>query len=391
MKYYFKIVVIFLLRILLQAFFVFPIRKNQILFVVHEGARYDCNPKYIFEHMHARFGNSYHYVWCLNDANKLPADFCATCVKFLSPRYLYYLFTSGTVVTNLYIEPFFTKRKGQLVINTWHGGGAYKNNTHISFLPKSRLAYMAYIRRLRHGQTDHMLSSCRAFIDTHHSFANIESERFLPVGTPRNDLFFRPDYGEFRLKLCESLGIETEKLIVLYAPTYRGLWRGAASPQVPLDADTVGKAVSMKFGGEVAVLVREHPLLANSGRSSATGKTLDVSRYPFMQELLSAVDVFITEYSSSMWDYSFTFKPGFLFTPDLEEYKATTDLFTPIEQWPFPYAKTVDELCAAIAAYDAERAAERIRTHHALLGSYEKGTATETVCRLIQEHQKQHS
>ena len=39
--------------------------------------------------------------------------------------------------------------------------------------------------------------------------------------------------------------------------------------------------------------------------------------YPDMQELLAAADMLITDYSSCIWDYSFLYRPCFLYTPDL--------------------------------------------------------------------------
>lgn len=123
MKHYLKIVTIFFLRILLRAFYVFPVKKNRILFSSFEGKNYGCNPKYIYEYMYKHWGDSYEYVWCLNDSSSLPLEYKATCVRFLSMSHLYYLLTSKAIISNMGIEPMFPKRKKQLFINTWHGGG----------------------------------------------------------------------------------------------------------------------------------------------------------------------------------------------------------------------------------------------------------------------------
>ena len=48
------------------------------------------------------------------------------CVKFKSIKYLYYLLTSKIVIDNVESWSILPKRTGQYVINTWHGGGAYK-------------------------------------------------------------------------------------------------------------------------------------------------------------------------------------------------------------------------------------------------------------------------
>lgn len=66
----------------------------------------------------------------------------------------------------------------------------------------------------------------------------------------------------------------------------------------------------------------------NSKMHEYTSTVRDVSDYPEMQDLLCTADMLITDYSSSVWDYSFTYRPCFLFTPDLEEYKKNRLLYT---------------------------------------------------------------
>lgn len=113
-----------------------------------------------------------------------------------------------------------------------------------------------------------------------------------------------------------------------------------------------------------------------------TSTVRDVSDYPEMQDLLCTADMLITDYSSSVWDYSFTYRPCFLFTPDLEEYKKKTDFYTPIEEWGFPICKTNEELRKQIEAFDENKFKQAMIRHHENLGSYEKGTATEEVAKL---------
>ena len=48
--------------------------------------------------------------------------------------------------------------------------------------------------------------------------------------------------------------------------------------------------------------------------------SFDGSLYPEVTHLYLISDVLITDYSSSMWDFSLMYKPCFLYTPDLDEY-----------------------------------------------------------------------
>ena len=101
MKNYIKIVIVFIARYVLRIFYVFPIKKNKILFSVHEGNSYNCNPKYIFEYMYEHWGPSYDYVWCLNNKKLLPSKFHVKCVKYLSFFHLYHLLTAKIIINNI--------------------------------------------------------------------------------------------------------------------------------------------------------------------------------------------------------------------------------------------------------------------------------------------------
>jgi CDP-glycerol glycerophosphotransferase len=95
-------------------------------------------------------------------------------------------------------------------------------------------------------------------------------------------------------------------------------------------------------------------------------------------------DVLITDYSSSQWDFALTGKPGFLFTPDLDYYQhEDRGFYTPIDDWPFPYAKTNEELSNLIICFDEDKHRAKVQRHLDLLESCEDGHATEKICDII--------
>ena len=102
-----------------------------------------------------------------------------------------------------------------------------------------------------------------------------------------------------------------------------------------------------------------------------------------MQELLAVSDALITDYSSSIWDYSFTYKPCFLYCYDLASYKSERDFYIPIENWGFPIAENNSQLMNGILKFSYDLYLEKMKNHHKELGSYENGTATSTICDLI--------
>ena len=384
MDNYIKLAVIYLSQIFLRIFFIFSIRKNRIFFSSFDGRNYDCNPKYIYEYMYNSFGTNYEYVWCLNDKNKLPIKYESVCVKFFSLLYFYYLFTSKIIISNLGREASFPKRNQQVLINTWHGGGAYKMCANeLVKSSKSRCQFMRYNLNIKTHNTDYMISSCEMQNKAFKIDFSISIDRLLKMGMPRNDILFthnRDFIENIRRKVCDKYIIDTNKILILYAPTQRRNKEGLLiDNELDIDVEKVCDVVKKRFGGEALLLYRYHV-----GVSGVTfNQAVNVTDYPDMQELLLAVDVLITDYSSSIWDYSFTYKPGFLYTPDLEQYTRETNFHTPIDLWPYPYAKTIDELCREILSYDEVNARKKINAHHALLGCYEHGDATKKVCDVI--------
>ena len=385
MKHYIKIAIIYIARVLLRIFYIFPVKKNRILFSSFEGKNYGCNPKYIFEYMYDKYGGVYECIWCLDNAGKIPDKYNVTLCAPLSIRHLFYLSTSHVIISNQPILPIFPKRKQQMFINTTHGSGAYKKGgINATFVTKADKRCMIYMRNLRARMIDYVISGCQAYTEifTAEEEYNINKERFLPIGMPRNDLFFKSDQDRKKKEIRERLGIDECLYVILYAPTYRGSYRKTSLFQANIDAHSVCQAVEQRFGKKSLFLYRSH--IVDRDLCPETAK--DVSDYQDMQELLLITDVFITDYSSSIWDFSLTGKPGFLFTPDLADYQSEVSFHTPIETWPYPYALTMDDLCKSILAYNEIESHKKIQKHHDLLGSYENGNATMRICALIRKH-----
>lgn len=370
-----KLIVIKILRVVLRFFFIFPIKNNYILFSSFEGKQFSDNPKYLYNYISEHFGSKYKYVWVLN--NKDSVDFNGEIVSFLSIKHIYYLMTCKYLISNLGLEPFVPKRKNQIFINTWHGSGAYKSQTLSDKIGKN--AYLINMRDYRACKTDFYISGCEKYSEIMASSWNAAAEKFLPTGTPRNDLFFFEEEKLSLLKdnIYQRLGLNKNCNYILFAPTFRGKsFRKHESDVVLFDIEKVLSAFEKRFGKPYKLLFRSHVGAQNSVDNE---NVIDVSGYPDMQEILLVSDVLITDYSSSMWDFAFLNRPGFLFVPDLNEYLKERDFYTPIETWPFKYVTTEDALIQEILNFDEDSATLKIKKHQDQLGSYEKGTACEQI------------
>ena len=389
-----KFLVASLLRLVLKVFYILPVKKNRIMFSAYTGRQFSCNPKALFEQLYERFGDEYEYIWILNDRTMLPAKYkniVKTVPDFknyhISFRFFFYILTTKFMINNCGIN-YIPKRKSQVFIQTWHGGGAYKKGGE-TLKYKRHVAEAASKKLLEYSarNTTYYLASSEKMRELFHEDVFIPYEIFLNSGMPRNDIFFdKEKVRSVSEEIKKQFNLPSDNLILLYAPTFRGLVDFPEAMQNGvLDMQRLTHTLEARFGKKVTILSRAHQSFLGNLHFSFNESFLDVTSYPDMQELLCATDVLITDFSSSMWDFALLERPGFLFVPDLEKYIEERGLYTPIESWPFKYAKTNDELCALVANYSDEENKRKIHAHQNALKSFEKGIACDQVIAKIRE------
>jgi len=306
-------------------------------------------------------------------------------VKFNSLQYFFYALTSAVFLTNSGGFSYLPMRKKQFIVNTWHGGGAYKkcgiymyNDTPI-FRKNLMLASKG---------TDVFMSTCSRFSDVVSESMLIPRDIFWEVGMPRNDRMLQHD-DEYRENIRRKLGLREGEKLILFAPTYRKIddnyFRDSVAISYGVDCDRVCKAMESRFGGKWKFALRYHPCVTNRGDMEDMG-VMDLTDYEDMQDLLCAADAMINDFSSSMWDFMLTGRPSFLFAVDLEHYVATTDVYTPVSRWPFPQSVNNDELESNILNFNEEEYAAACKYHYEELGGCETGKATQLICERIYNH-----
>ena len=352
-------------------FFVFPIKNNRIFFSAYSGRQYSCNPKYISDWIEQNYKDEFEIIWAFNepDAFSYLKNRYIKCVKFKSIIYLYYLLTSKIVIDNVESWSILPKRTGQYVINTWHGGGAYKG---VGLKRKDTSETLDKNMLRKNERISIYLSSSKVFSQMTLRESFQYNGKIMECGMPRNDLLIKNDENKKNI-IKEKLGINKNTGIVIYAPTFRH----DLKYKYMLDYEKTLNALKNRFGKEWIMLIRTHYYLQSEKIESSRVK--NVSDYPDMQELLLISDVLITDYSSSIWDFSLMEKPCFLFMPDYNEYIDEREFYTPIQDWPYPASFSMEDLEDKIIKYDHEIAKKRILNHHIKLGICESGMASEIV------------
>ena len=366
------------IRHIFQILFLFPIRNNRVLLSADGGLEYCCNPKYISEYLIQHSGKDLEIIWGFAHPEKYAELPGIKIVKINSPLWFYYIAAASVIITNVRCPQPQPKRKGQLLINTWHGGGAYKRVGGGSEYDKNWVEER--IRREAAKKTDLFLSSSRAFTEYCIRQDYGYSGEVLPCGMPRNDLFFDKEKRETAAhRVRERLGVTG--YIAVFAPTFRGRdWKGYRT-RTSFPYQKALSALRQRFGGPAVILKRAH--IGGKMLDAAGEDVLDVTEYPDMQELLCAADMLITDYSSSIWDFALLGRPCLLYMPDLEKFAAERGLCTAPEEWPGIVCRNDGELLTAIFTLDEQACAEKAAQHLQALGSYETGNATEQVCERI--------
>ena len=366
-----KTVKIHIVRAMVRVLYIFPIKGNRIVLFSYYGKQYSCNPKAITEYILNKYGNRYEVIWAFIDPSKFKhiVDNNVKLVKYKSLKRLYLQATAKYTISNCGAFSWMPRRKKQIHVNTWHAGGAYKRLT----------TGTSYNRKLTARETSHMISGCKLFTKYNIYECFDYSGIVMPIGMPRNDVFFDTNkMKEIGRKTKEKLGLKESDFMILYAPT----WRYDGKIPHP-DYKVLKKAVKEKYCCNPVVVGRSH-----SVKKEIYTDVIDATDYQDMQELLCAADMLITDYSSSIWDYSFTYRPCCLYVEDLEKYEREQGFLTDIRDWGFPLAKNNNELYEKILFFDENDYKMRMERHHKMFGSYETGKATEKFCETMFENKK---
>lgn len=350
------------------------IQNNKIVFISHKGKQYSCNPKYICEYLMKEYPGKFEIVWAFNDPKQFQylQEKGITVVKNESKQHLRHLVTAKTIVTNVDFYTYLPQIKGQIALDTWHGGGSYKTCGFANVQNLGTMIQRNHFKRL-YSKVNLYCSSSAAFTEQTIRQSRLFTGEVMEVGMPRNDILLDGKHPEIEAKVRDYFGLDADTRIVLYAPTYRSVAEAADLPEI--DFDRLNAALAECFGGKWVCLFRQHHL-----GNIIHENILSATEYPDMQELLYTADILISDYSSCIWDFSLMYKPVFLFCPDLNTYTSARDFYTPIEEWGYILTRNQEELEDAVRNFDESSYRAGIMEHHRKLGCCESGMATKAIC-----------
>ena len=361
-----------------------PVQENKILFITFRG-EYDCNAKWIAEEIRKR-KLPYEIVWTIRKGANI-ADIPEEFVKVQRGSYEFYQqMASVKIIVDNGISTVFTgyrKRKGQILIETWHGSIGIKRFAKDTNKDQNWCKNAA----LEGKMTDYCISNStmedEIYTDTFWANSTI-----LQLGHARNDILCEKNSERveaIRKKIFEEFNLEQGTRICLYAPTFRD--DGDLRPY-KINYDGIREALQRRFGGEWVILTRFHfRLLKKLKNYIFPAGVMNASEYPDIQELLSCVDVGITDYSSWICDYLLTRRPGFLFATDMAQYEQKDrNFFYPLTSMPYPLALDNEELICNILNFESEGFEDKCDAFLADKGCMDDGHAAERIVDFLEEH-----
>lgn len=327
-----------------------------VFFESFYGRQVSCNPLAIDAEIAARCPDAARYWSVTSEAQAVPDG--ATAVVVGSRAWHAARRYARVLVVNDWLRFGFRRRRGQIVLQTWHG-------TMLKHLAlgrpnvglRTRLAIRRESRRwnLLLSQNPHSTAQFRS------SYAY--RGEILETGYPRADRLARAVLGADRNPIIvgaarAALGIPAGVRVLVYAPTWRD---GGISVVDDLDV----RRLAAELGEDWVVVARGHTRTHGLGSygaapGDATGaRVIDASAHADVNDVILAADLLITDYSSIMFDAAVARVPLLFFVPDLESYRDRERGFTFdfAATAPGPLLTSRDEVVAHAQEW-AERGAE---------------------------------
>ncbi len=254
------------------------------------------------------------------------------------------------------------------IIQLWHAAGAFKT---VGYSRAGKPGDLNPFLRTHKNYTAAIVSG-DVDVPFYAEAFGIPEDRVVPTGIPRMDRFF--DEGAraaaveaARAAFPEIAGRET----ILFAPTYRGeTIRDASYGFEHIDYPALH---ALCVERDAVVIIKMHPFVQEPVAipEPLRDRILDGSTAGMdVNDLMFAVDLVITDYSSIVFEFSTLGRPMLFFAYDLDEYVATRDFYVPFESFvPGRTVRTFPELLDAIRRedYESEKVAAFAADHFAHL------------------------
>lgn len=331
------------------------ISDNYILYESFHGKSMNDNPYAIFKSIISspKF-KEYKHIWALNEHNPISELYKdnqnVIFVRIGSKEYIKYLTKAKYLINNVTFPPFFQKKEGQVYLNTWHG-------TPLKTLGKDMKGEIGQLKNIQRNflNADYILSPnsfTTSIIVESHDLKGIYTGKIIEEGYPRIDLTLNKP-SQFLQQQLLSLGVISKKKIILYAPT----WRGEVGKSLNKTSEIFNyiSIIQEQLSEDYVLILKVHTLMYKYLKEYSSLQVVCIPDWLDTNELLSEVDILITDYSSIFIDFLVTEKPIIFFMYDKEDYINNRGLYMDLGELPGPIHMNVDEVIDSIQNIETVR------------------------------------
>lgn len=316
-----------------------PLREKTILYESFHGRLMSCNPYAIFKFLlqDERFKDWTH-IWVLESSDFIKPEYRKLKNLILIPRwsnlYWRYLASAKYLINNTTFPACFIRKEGQFYLNTWHGTAMKTLGKYI------KTTFLEHSNSQRNFlQTTHIINPnefMQKVILEDYEISKFYRGKALMSGYARIDLTLQE---ENKQNLKEHFGIKEGEKVLLYAPTYRGYFG-----QAEFEYATITKLLQELSVMPFKILFKGHYETLKAIEQEdlricdANDREIDTN------ELLSIVDVLITDYSSIAFDFMLRNLPIIYYAYDYEKYKKERGVYFSFEELGLKYCKNLEEV-----------------------------------------------
>lgn len=299
---------------LLSKFYNFAVKiykkENTVMFISERGNELTGNLKFVNDYLLKNEKDIKIKVSTINQS------FPITSFKHKWSTYKDMTKSSVILLDNYFTPVNILNFNHQTLIQLWHACGAFKT---FGFSRFGRPGGPKLFEEA-HRKYDMALVSSTSVVDCYSEAYAMSSDKVLPLGIPRTDIFFDEKYIEsVRDNFYKKYPQLKEKKIILFGPTFRGNSRRTGYyPTENFDPVEIYNQLNQEY----AIIIKRHFFINDKFDIPEEYREfimdLDVSED--INDLLFITDILITDYSSTVFEASLLDIPMIFYAFDLDNY-----------------------------------------------------------------------
>ncbi len=322
------------------------VKKNEVLFMSYYGGNITDSPYYMMKEL-LKDKNFNIYVASRNVVrDRIYLDFNGIknvkIVKVHSKKFIKLLASAEFIVNNSRLPEYFTKKKNQILVNTWHGTPlktlGRKMNKGLKDLGNNQNQFIMSDYLLYPNEYTKNLMMRDFCLD------NLFSGKVLLSGYPRNEIFFDTKRKE---ELRKKNKLENKK-VYIYMPTWRGNTLDSTNiEKYKEELENILKEMDDKIENAV-VFVKLHQIIMNHIKIDEYKNIKAINSFYETYDFLNMADGLITDYSSVFFDFANAKREIILFMYDYDEYMNDRGMYYDVKNLPFTKVYTIKDLISVI-------------------------------------------